>query len=68
VNLPDGTQLWVTLDFGAVGTITLRGGSGTMATYNMGRFGVSHDNVRVNSALPDVSTAQQILIGGSFLN
>ena len=68
VNLPDGTQLWVTLDFGAVGTITLRGGSGTMPTYNMGRFGVSHDNVRVNSALPDVSTAQQILIGGSFVN
>ena len=68
VNLPDGTQLWVTLDFGPVGTITLRGGSGTMANYNMGRFGVSRDAVRVNSALPDVSTAQQILIGGSFVN
>ena len=66
VNLPDGTQLWVTLDFGAVGTITLRGGSGTMATYNMGRFGVSRDQIRVNSALPDVAGAQQILIGGSF--
>jgi hypothetical protein len=58
--------LWVTLDFGPVGTITLRGGSGTMATYNMGRFGVSRDQVRVNSALPDVSSAQQILIGGAF--
>jgi hypothetical protein len=68
VNLPDGSQLWVTLDFGPVGTITLRGGSGTMPTYNMGRFGVSHDNVRVYSALPDVSTSQQILIGGSFVN
>ncbi|HWC85460.1 MAG TPA: choice-of-anchor D domain-containing protein, partial [Solirubrobacteraceae bacterium] len=66
VALPDGTQLWVTLDFGPVGTITLRGGSGTMATYNMGRFGVSRDQVRVNSALPDVSSAQQILIGGAF--
>jgi hypothetical protein len=66
VNLPDGTQLWVTLDFGAVGTITLRGGSGTMATYNMGRFGVSRDQIRVNSALPDISGAQQILIGGAF--
>jgi hypothetical protein len=66
VNLPDGTQLWVTLDYGAVGTITLRGGSGTMASYNMGRFGVSRDQVRVNSALPDVGTAQQILIGGFF--
>jgi hypothetical protein len=68
VNLPDGTQLWVTLDFAPVGTITLRGGSGTMADYNMGRFGVSRDQIRVYSALPDVSTAQQILIGGSFVN
>ena len=66
VNLADGTQLWVTLDFQAVGTITLKGGSGTMARYNMGRFGVSRDQVRVYSALPDVSTAQQILIGGFF--
>src|SRR3954453_7966847 len=67
VNLPDGTQLWVTLDFGAVGPITLRGGSGTMALYNMGRFGVSRDAVRVYSALPDVPSSAQILIGGSFL-
>src|SRR3954465_10625388 len=67
VNLPDGTQLWVTLDFGAVGTITLRGRSGTMALYNMGRFGVSRDAVRVYSALPDVSSSLQILIGGSFV-
>jgi hypothetical protein len=66
VHVPDGTQLWVTLDFGAVGTITVRGGSGTMATYNMGDFGVSRDQIRVNSALPDVSSAQQILIGGTF--
>jgi hypothetical protein len=51
-----------------VGTITLQRGSGTMARYNMGDFGVSRDQVRVNSALPDVSTAQQILIGGSFVN
>ena len=38
-----------------------------MAPYNMGRFGVSRDQIRVNSALPDISTAQQILIGGSFI-
>jgi hypothetical protein len=66
VHVPDGTQLWVTLDFGAVGTITVRGGSGTMATYNMGDFGVSRDQIRVNSALPDVTSAQQILMGGGF--
>lgn len=66
VNLPDGTKLWVTLDFGPVGVITLNGGSGTMPTYNMGRFGVSRDAVRVYSSLPDLSPFQQILIGGSF--
>ena len=66
VNLPDGTVLWVTLDFGAVGTITLRGGSGTMATYNLGRFGVSNDEVRVYSSLPDSGAFQQILIGPFF--
>ena len=38
-----------------------------MATYNMGRFGVSRDQIRVKSALPDVTGAQQILIGGSFV-
>jgi Putative Ig domain/Cep192 domain 4 len=66
VNLPAGTRLWVTLDFGPVGTITVNGGAGTMAAYNMGQFGVSRDQVRVYSALPDISTSQQILIGGSF--
>ena len=66
VNLRDGSVLWVTLDFMPVGTITLRGGSGTMPTYNLGRFGVSNDDVRVYSALPDVAGAQEILIGGFF--
>jgi Putative Ig domain/Abnormal spindle-like microcephaly-assoc'd, ASPM-SPD-2-Hydin len=66
VNLPDGSVLWVTLDFKPVGTISLRSGSGTMPTYNMGRFGVSNDDVRVYSALPDISSSQQILIGGAF--
>jgi hypothetical protein len=66
VALPDGTLLWVTLDFMPVGTITLRAGSGTMLNYNLGRFGVSNDDVRVYSALPDVGTSQQILIGGAF--
>jgi hypothetical protein len=66
VNLPNGRQLWVTLDFAPVGTITLQGGSGTMAPNNLGDFGVSRDQIRVQSALPDVAGAAQILIGGSF--
>ncbi|MFL6030626.1 MAG: choice-of-anchor D domain-containing protein [Gaiellaceae bacterium] len=66
VGLPDGAALWVTLDFMPVGTITLRSGSGTMPTYNLGQFGVSNDDVRVYSALPDVASSRQILIGGAF--
>jgi Abnormal spindle-like microcephaly-assoc'd, ASPM-SPD-2-Hydin/Putative Ig domain len=66
VSLSDGSVLWVTLDFQPIGTITLRGGSGTMAQNNLGRFGVSNDDVRVYSALPDISTSTQILIGGAF--
>src|SRR5213079_260535 len=66
VKLPDGTVLWVTLDFGPVGMITIKGGSGTMPTYNMGRFAVSRDQIRVYNSLPDMSPFQQILIGGFF--
>ena len=66
VGLPDGAVLWVTLDFKPVGTVTLRAGSGAMPTYNLGQFGVSNDDVRVYSALPDVASSQQILIGGAF--
>ena len=66
VGLPDGRRLWVTLDFKPVGTITLRSGTGTMPTYNMGRFGVSNDDVRVYSSLPDVKGSTEILIGGAF--
>lgn len=66
VNVPDGTQLWATLDFGPVGTITISHGSGTMTPYNLGRFGVSRDQVRIYSSLPDLPGYQQILSGGSF--
>jgi hypothetical protein len=66
VNLADGTVLWVTLDFGPVGMITISHGAGTMPTYNMGRFGVSRDQIRVYNSLPDVNPFQQILIGGGF--
>jgi Putative Ig domain len=66
VNLKDGTVLWVTLDFMPVGMITISRGSGTMPTLNLGRFGVSRDQIRVYNSLPDVSPFQQILIGGGF--
>jgi hypothetical protein len=66
VRLADGAVLWVTLDFMPVGTIVLRSGTGTMPRYNLGQFGVSNDDVRVYSALPDLATSQQILIGGAF--
>lgn len=66
VNLPDGTQVWATIDGLPVGTITLSYGCGSMTPYSLGRFGVSVDQVSVLSSLPDVSPFQQILTGGSF--
>lgn len=66
VNLPDGSQIWVTLDYNPVGMITLQHGSGSMTPYNMGDFGVSRDQIRVYSSLPDGGSFQQILTGGSF--
>ena len=66
VNLPNGTQIWVTLDFNPVGMITLSHGSGNMTPNNMGDFGVSRDQIRVYNSLPDMSPFQQILIGGAF--
>jgi hypothetical protein len=66
VNLPNGTQLWATLDGLPVGTITLSHGSGSMTPYNLGRFGVSMDQVTVFNSFPDTTPFQQILSGGSF--
>jgi len=66
VSLPDGSRLWATLDYKPVGTITVSHGSGTMTPYNLGRFGVSRDQVRIFSSLPDLAGYQQILSGGSF--
>jgi hypothetical protein len=66
VNLPDGTQLWATLDGLPVGTITLSHGSGSMTPYNLGHFAVSMDQVHVFNSFPDTPPFQQILSGGSF--
>lgn len=64
VNLPDGTQLWATLDGLPVGTITLSRGSGTMATYNLGHFAPGGmDRVTIFNSFPDTSPFQQILSG-----
>jgi hypothetical protein len=64
VNLPNGAVLWVTVAGMPVGEITLKNGSGTMPTYNMDGFtpGTAND-LEVFSALPDVSSSQQILLG-----
>ena len=67
VNLPDGTVLWVSLDFKPVGTITLLGGAGAMNSYNMGRFGVSFNHINiVNHPPPRVNGEPTVLSGGFF--
>jgi len=59
VNLPDGTPLQVTFDFKPMGTIALSRGAGTLVA-NLGHFGVSFDQVRVNYG------SSTILSGGFF--
>jgi hypothetical protein len=59
VNLPDGTVLTVALDFTPLGSITLRGGEGTL-TVSLGHFGVSRDQVAVKNG------SATILSGGRF--
>ena len=60
VNLPDGTQLAVSIDFKPLGFITLSGGRGSL-TYNLGHFGVSRDSVEVKN------NGSDILQGGAFV-
>jgi hypothetical protein len=59
VNLPDGTNLGVNLDFKPLGSITLSGGSGTL-TVNLGHFAPSRDPVTVKQ------NGATILGGGFF--
>lgn len=59
VNLPDGTVLGVTLDFTPVASLTITRGEGSVRT-SLGHFGVSRDQVRVNSG------ATTILAGAFF--
>ena len=51
--------LGVTLDWSPIGNITLQGGQGSV-TYNMGKFAVSNDEVRVNKG------STMIMIGTWF--
>lgn len=64
VNLPDGTQLWVTYDNVPVGLITLSGGSGSMAPYLRPNTN-GLDVVRVFTSFPSAG-AQPILQGTQF--
>jgi len=64
VNLPNGTQLLVLLDSGAVGTITLSGGSGSMKPFVIER-GLRFDHVEV-TRIPQAFGQPDVLQGGSF--
>jgi hypothetical protein len=65
VNLPDGTQLWVTYDNVPVGMITLNGGSGSMTPYIRPNTAYGHNKVRIYTSFPSPS-AQPILQGTRF--
>jgi hypothetical protein len=59
VNVPDGTVLEVSLDFTPLGTITISGMGGA-AAFDLGRFAVSNDEVRVSSG------GSVLLVGAFF--
>jgi hypothetical protein len=60
VNLPDGTVLWVTVDR-VVGTITLKGGAGTMRPY------VLNSDLRKKAAGVSTSPFAGGVLGGGFV-
>jgi hypothetical protein len=66
VNLPDGTQLWVSYDNVPVGMITLNGSSGSMAPYARPNTAYGFDQVRVYTSFPS-SGVQPILQGTQFV-
>ena len=65
MNLSEGTQLWVTLA-SAPWERSRFAGIRNDGDLQHGSLRVSRDAVRVYSALPDISSSQQILIGGAF--
>jgi hypothetical protein len=65
VNLPDGTQLWVTYDSVPAGLITLSGGSGSMTPVGNPNTMYGSDQVRIYTSFP-TSGAQPILQGTQF--
>jgi len=65
VNLPDGTELWITYDNYPVGTITLNDGSGGMTPFGFPNTAYGLDQVRVYTSFPS-STTTPILQGTLF--
>jgi hypothetical protein len=68
VGLPDGTVLWVYYDGGALGTITLRSGSGTMKPFNLGGQAPRFDSVNVINGPPPIVATQQTIVNGGFFS
>jgi hypothetical protein len=67
VNLPDGTVLWVTLSGRPLGTITLRGGAGSIRPY-VYPSELRKLSVQVFASPPPFgSLAQPILIGSQLI-
>lgn len=64
VNLPNGTVLWVYLDHGPIGTITVSNGSGTMKPFII-QTGLRFDPVDVVNGPPPIHTPD-VLTGSSF--
>jgi hypothetical protein len=66
VGLPNGTVLWVYLDSGPVGTITLNNSTGSMKPFII-QTGLRFDHVEIINGPPPVTlSTPRALTGGSF--
>jgi hypothetical protein len=67
VSLPDGTVLWVYYGGGAIGTITVRAGGGSILPFNLGGQAPRFTSVSVIDGPPPIVPTQHTIVSGSFL-
>ncbi|MDQ1428770.1 MAG: trimeric autotransporter adhesin [Acidimicrobiaceae bacterium] len=68
VKLGNGTVLWVYYGGGAVGTITLNGGSGSIKPYNLGGQFPTFVSVSVIAGPPPIVSTQRLVLTGWFFS
>ncbi|MDQ1416827.1 MAG: trimeric autotransporter adhesin, partial [Acidimicrobiaceae bacterium] len=68
VKLANGTVLWVYYGGGAVGTITLNGGSGSIKPFNLGGQFPRFVSISVIDGPPPIVSTQRLVLTGGFFS